>query len=128
MIHKDSVIRKQYNNFKNISLWSMLSDVVANKNKEIVQVNKEQMLAGETGSGLLRLPHTDLFDRGTFQSSMFLQITGNSWYISSRDEKTIFLTDYQGQTIFDFNPQHLKVVWNVVEPEYFRTLHKALNK
>ena len=128
MISKDSVIKKQYRNAQKINYIKILGDVVRSLEPEILEINKGQMLLGLTGDGKLRKPHSDLFETGDFQSSMFLNVSTNKYFVSSTDSKTSMLVDWQGKEIFDLNPEHLTIAQDLVEPKYFKVLHKALNK
>ena len=93
--------------------------LAVNRNREaIVQLNRDQMRAGQRADGTSITPQysraygffkqrqssfkappftPDLFDTGRFQGAMFMKLTGKQFFITSRDSKLADLTArYQG--------------------------------
>lgn len=126
-ISDSSVMVKQYKNSLKINNKKLLADVVRSLEVEIVEINKGQMLIGQTGLGNIRAPNTDLFDTGAFQGAMFMNVS-TKYFIDSSDSKRDLLVDFQGKDIFDLNPEHLEMAQDLVTPKFNKEYHLALDK
>jgi hypothetical protein len=147
MISKDSVIIRQYKNSQKIDRNKLLKQAIKKNEKELVDINRDQMRKGDSGEGKIKPDYSpwylnfkqglpsyfagdspDLFLTGSFQDTMFLDVKGDQAEFDSRDGKTTKLVDKYGETLFDLNPNSMELAQDIVTPEFNRLYHLALNK
>jgi len=146
IISKDSVIMKQYKNAKRISLSKLQAQAVKDNEKELVQLNRDQMRSGRMGNGFLpdyspysqtlkdrsnykaTWPTMDLYDTGSFQNKMYMELTPKSVLFDSRDSKTNDLLKRFSDEIFELDPSSLRLAQGITTPNYNKLVHEELNK
>ena len=145
-ISKDSIIIKQHENGQKINFASIQKEAVDSKDKELTQVNRDQMRSGRMGNGSLpdysaksqvlkdrsnykaKWPTMDLYDEGSFQGKMFMETTSKSVLFDSRDSKTSDLVRRFSEQIFELDTKSLRLAQNITTPTYNNLVHKELNK
>lgn len=146
VISKDSVIIKQQKNGEKLNFDALQKEAVESKDKELTQLNRDQMRDGRMGNGSLpdyspksqalkdrsnykaSWPTMDLFDTGSFQKKMFLETTSKSVLFDSTDSKTSDLVKRFSEEIFELDVKSLKLAKNITTPIYNKLVHKELNK
>jgi hypothetical protein len=145
IISKDSVIMKQFNNFKRIKLDDVKREAVEVNDKELVEINRQQMQGSRQSDGLLPkysqislslkdfsdyrgiFPHFNLRDTGSFQDKMYGTVQGDNYIVSSRDSKTGSLVARLGQEIFEYDTSSLQQVQMLVTRDYVKLVHEKIN-
>lgn len=146
VISPDSVIMKMFNNIKSINLDNIKKQAVTNKEKELVQNQRDQMRSGRMGNGFLpdyspksqtlkdksnykaTWPTMDLYDSGSFQDKMYMETTNKNVLFDSRDSKTPDLLSRFSDEIFEPDSKTLMEHQADATPEYNKLVHQAINK
>ncbi len=146
IISPDSVIMKQFKNSKKMSLDKLQADAVKDNEKELVQINRDQMRSGRMGNGFLpdyspysqtlkdrsnykaTWPTMDLYKTGSFQKKMYMELTPKSVLFDSRDNKTNDLVRRFSDEIFELDVNSLRLAQEITTPTYNKFVHEKLNK
>lgn len=146
IISPDSVVMKQFRNSKRLSISAIQSEAVKANEKELVQINRNQMRSGRMGNGNLpdyspysqilkdksnyvaKWPTMDLYDTGSFQNNMYMDLTPKSVLFDSRDSKTDDLLRRFTDEIFELDVKSLRLAQDITTPTYNKNVHKALNQ
>lgn len=136
----------QFNNFRKINLDNIKREAVKENDKELVQVNRDQMRSGRMGNGSLpdyspisqtlkdrgnykaTWPTMDLYDSGSFQNKMYMDLTPKSVVFDSRDSKTSDLLRRFTDEIFELDVKSLRLAQDIVTPDYNKLVHQSINK
>lgn len=129
-----------------MNLNAIKAEAVNKNDKELVQVNRNQMRDGRMGNGVMPdyspysqtlkdrsnyralWPRMDLFDEGDFQGKMFMELTSKSVLFDSRDSKTSDLVRRFSEEIFELDNKSTIEAQNIVTPDYNELVHENLNK
>lgn len=146
IISKDSVVLKQGRNFRRINKDTIKKEAIRNKDKELIDTQRNQLRKGRMGNGFLpdyspysqklkdrsnykaTWPTMDLYDTGSFQNKMQLELTSSSVLYDSTDEKTSDLVSRFSEEIFEPYEKTKEINKNIVTPEYNKLIHKEINK
>ena len=137
---------KQFNNSKRLNTDALKAKAVKDNEKELVQNQRDQMRSGRMGNGFLpdysplsqtlkdrssykaTWPTMDLYDSGSFQNKMYMELTAKSVLFDSRDSKTSDLVKRFSEEIFEPDKKTDQINQNEVTPDYNKLVHQNLNK
>ena len=129
-----------------MNLNALQAEALNKNEKELVQVNRDQMRSGRMGNGFLpdyspfsqtlkdrsnykaKWPTMDLYDTSSFQDKMFMELTPKSVLFDSRDSKTGDLVKRFSELIFELDPKSLRLARGIATPTYNKLVHEELNK
>ena len=137
---------KQARNSKRLNFSALQAEAVKKNEKELVQVNRDQMRDGRMGNGNLpnysplsqtlkdrsnykaSWPTMDLYASGSFQNKMHMELTPKSVLFDSRDSKTGDLVKRFSEEIFELDASSLRLAQEITTPTYNKLVHEGLNK
>ena len=144
IISRDSVVLKQLKNRAKMRLPALANNAMKANESYLVEVQQDQMRDSRNAKGLNPVysplsqelksqsdtyrgqwPHMDFYDTGDFQDNMFLKNDGS---FDSTDWKTNTLIQDYGPEILQPDPSTLELGQSVVTEDYFKQVHKELNK
>lgn len=143
-----SVIVKQLANYQKMDLQAIKRDIVKKNEKLILDTHREQLRTGQSGSGdmptyfagylnykrslpsYFSSPKADLFITGKLQKGEFLRIDNDNVEI---DSSVDYLTDIldnprYGEKVLELNKNSYALVQEETTPDYYKEIHKQLNK
>ena len=147
MISSDSIVIRMYRNSLKVNLVRLKVDSILGREKEIVQMNKNQIRHGfdsydkyfvpyrdddyavmKSGlaSYLSDYPIPDLYLTGRFQNQMYLDVIGKNVFIDSRDDKAPKLKAKYAP--FGLDKANHSNAQTIVSNDYVKEVAKALRK
>ena len=126
------------------TVLSLAGECMTEKAVEIVGLVQDQMYEeGIDGDGIALAPYreiaysrlkfsmrgrsiTDLTLTGAFREAMFLEVDGETYFISSKDDKTPELEAKYGEAIFHLTADNKQQAWYYIEPLFAEKLKAQL--
>lgn len=142
-----SIVLKQLKILKSIDLDQVAIDTIKDHEKEIINLNRDQLRKGQKSDGDMpaypglgylnykrSLPtyfagnKTDLYVTGDFQKEMRMRISGKEIEIYSSDWKETSLLERYGEEIFELNENFSAQSSDLTTPTFYNKIYAFLHK
>ncbi len=122
----------------------ILLDLVKDRERQIIQMNKEQLKSGTTGQGSEITPayrpstierkkrrgqpydRVTLEDEGDFHASFFVNYGDDFFELDSDDQKRVYLERKYGEKIYGLNVENLGRLINDLRDEFIQAFRRKV--
>lgn len=145
MISKDSVVIRQLKNLRSLNIDDVKREAIESVKDDIVNNQRDQLRAGRMGNGVLpdysprsqtlkdrsnykaKWPTMDLYNTGSFQEKMKMEVLKLSTLIDSTDSKTDDLVSRFSDQIFEPDKKTMKLNIYSVTPVFMKLVYQKMN-